>query len=77
MIKEDALIIKKERMNKLKYDLIIHGDFCLPNIILNNFLPSEMIDLENAGIGDHHIDIYWLLWSLEYNLKTDKYNEYF
>ena len=36
-----------------------------------------MIDLGNAGIGDHHIDIYWLLWSLEYNLKTDKYNEYF
>lgn len=77
MTKEDALIIKKERMNKLKYDSIIHGDFCLPNIILNNFLPSAMIDLGNAGIGDHHIDIYWLLWSLEYNLKTDKYNEYF
>ena len=36
-----------------------------------------MIDLGNAGIGDHHIDIYWLLWSLEYNIKTDKYNEYF
>ena len=77
MTKEDAIRIKKERLNKLRYDSVIHGDCCLPNIILNSYLPSALIDLGQAGIGDHHIDIYWLLWSLEYNLKTDKYNDYF
>ena len=30
-----------------------------------------------AGVGDKHIDLYWVLWSLNYNLKTDKYTDYF
>jgi len=30
-----------------------------------------------AGIGDKHIDIYWVLWSLNYNLKTDRYTDCF
>ncbi|MBE5874997.1 MAG: aminoglycoside 3'-phosphotransferase, partial [Lachnospiraceae bacterium] len=30
-----------------------------------------------AGVGDRHIDIYWVLWSLWYNLKTDKYTDTF
>jgi len=54
----------------------VHGDLCLPNIIVNN---NEVgfIDLDNAGIGDEWNDYAWLLWSLEYNLKTDKYNKLF
>ena len=30
-----------------------------------------------AGVGDKHIDLYWCLWSLNYNLKTDKYTDFF
>lgn len=37
----------------------------------------SFIDVGQAGIGDKHIDIFWVLWSLEYNLKTDQYNDYF
>ena len=57
-------------------DSFIHGDLCLPNIYVNN--KNEFIgfiDLENAGLGDKWYDYAWLLWSLEYNLKTNKYNE--
>lgn len=77
MTKEDAIRIKNTRLNTLRNDAVIHGDFCLPNIILNSYIPHSLIDLGFAGIGDHHIDIYWVLWSLEYNLKTDKYNDLF
>lgn len=61
----------------MKHDTFIHGDFCLPNIILDNWKFSTFIDVGLAGAGDRHIDIYWATWSLKYNLKTDKYTEYF
>ena len=55
----------------------LYGDFCLPNIILNDWKFSSIIDVGLAGVGDRHIDIYWALWSLNFNLKTDKYTDYF
>lgn len=57
-------------------DLFTHGDLCLPNIYFdenNNFI--GFIDLGSAGLGDIWCDYSWMLWSLEYNLKTDKYND--
>ena len=54
----------------------IHGDLCLPNIYVNSkndFI--GFIDVENAGLGDRWYDYAWLLWSFEYNLKTNKYND--
>lgn len=62
---------------KLKCDTLIHGDFCLPNVMFADGKFSAFIDLGLAGVGDKHIDIYWVLWSLNYNLKTDKYTDYF
>ncbi len=57
-------------------DTFIHGDFCLPNVILNNGKFASFIDVGAAGVGDRHIDIFWLLWSLNYNLGTDRYTDY-
>lgn len=54
----------------------VHGDLCLPNIYVdenNSF--AGFIDLGNSGLGDRWYDYAWMLWSLEYNLGTDKYNE--
>lgn len=64
-------------IENIRADTFIHGDFCLPNIILNDWKFSTFIDVGLAGIGDRHIDIYWALWSLNHNLKTDKYTDYF
>lgn len=53
----------------------VHGDLCLPNIFVNK--SNEFvgfIDLDNSGFGDKWYDYSWLLWSLQYNLKTNKYN---
>ena len=66
-----------ENADKLKQDTFIHGDFCLPNIIFDNWKFSTFIDVGLAGVGDRHIDLYWVLWSLNYNLKADKYTDYF
>ena len=57
----------------LKTDVLLHGDYCLPNILLDNWAFSGFIDLGCGGIGDRHIDLYWGAWSLWFNLKTDRY----
>lgn len=61
----------------LEADTLIHGDFCLPNIILKDWQFQAMIDWDSAGLGDKHIDLFWTVWSLAYNLQTDRYRDYF
>lgn len=63
--------------NLLTADTLIHGDYCLPNIILDDWRFSGLIDLGSSGRGDRHIDLYWGMWSLCYNLKTERYRERF
>lgn len=55
----------------------IHGDACLPNIMLDDFKFSGFIDFEGGGIGDRHYDLLWAIWSLQHNLKTNAYKERF
>lgn len=67
-----------ERNGKyLSSDTLLHGDYCLPNILLNNWNFSGFIDLDAGGIGDRHIDLFWGMWSLQFNLKTDRYRDRF
>lgn len=58
-------------------DVVIHGDYCLPNMIMDDFTFKAFIDLGNGGIGDRHYDIYWGLWTLGFNFKTSAYNDIF
>jgi kanamycin kinase len=77
----EGFMAGKKRFDELrglaKVDSVIHGDYCLPNIILQNFDLVGFVDLGNGGYGDSHHDLYWGLWTLNYNLKTEKYNTAF
>lgn len=67
----------EENGDSLKADTLLHGDYCLPNILLDNWRFSSFIDLDTAGIGDRHVDLFWGMWSLNFNLKTERYCERF
>ncbi len=59
---EETREAAREGIRYLVRDALIHGDYCLPNIILDNWKLSGFIDLGNGGIGDRHIDILWGIW---------------
>lgn len=66
-----------EGRSAMRADVLLHGDYCLPNVVLDGWRLSGFVDLGGGGVGDRHIDIFWGLWSLWYNTKTDKYTERF
>lgn len=74
---EQAWDVISREGHLLTGDALIHGDYCLPNVMLDGWNFSGFIDLGNGGVGDRHIDLFWGIWSLGFNLKTDRYTDRF
>ena len=75
--REEAMAVIGTNQGRLKADTLIHGDACLPNIICRDGRFNTFIDCGLAGLGDRHIDLFWAIWSLQFNLKTDDYTDRF
>ena len=63
--------------HRLETNTLLHGDYCLPNIMLDGWRFSGFIDVGNGGVGDRHVDLFWGAWSLFFNFKTDRYRDRF
>ena len=74
---EAAWTVVERHGHLLKTDTLLHGDYCMPNIILDDWRFSGFIDLDNGGVGDRHVDLFWGIWTLQFNLKTNKYRDRF
>lgn len=64
----------EERFQKSLFhaeDLVFtHGDYCLPNVIINANTFSGFVDLGRAGIADRHLDIALALRSIQRNFNS-------
>ena len=74
---EEAKRAAEEGMPLLRRDVLLHGDYCLPNIILQDWKFSGYVDLGSGGAGDRHIDVAWGIWTLNFNLGTTEYTDRF
>ncbi len=74
---EEAWQILQESKHLLQNDTLLHGDYCLPNVMLKDWQLSGLIDLGKGGVGDRHVDLFWGAWTLQYNLGTDAYRQRF
>jgi kanamycin kinase len=74
---DDAYAVFKSGKDSLLGEVLIHGDYCLPNLMLASWRFSGFIDLGNSGVGDRHIDLFWGAWTLKFNLGTDAYRNRF
>ena len=74
---EEAWAVLQERAPHFRRDVLLHGDYCLPNVMLEDWRFAGFIDVGAGGMGDRHVDLFWGMWSLNFNLKTDQWGDTF
>lgn len=47
--------------------VLIHGDYCLPNVLVSQGKLSGLIDVGDTGLGDPRQDLAAGVWTLQYN----------
>jgi kanamycin kinase len=47
--------------------VLVHGDFCLPNVLVTDGRLTGLVDVGRAGLGNPETDLAAGLWTLQYN----------
>ncbi len=47
--------------------VLIHGDYCLPNVLVHDGELSAVVDVGQAGLGNPEEDLAAGVWTLQYN----------
>lgn len=76
--KPEAILSQLVAERPQQEDLVVtHGDFCLPNLILDDWKLGGFIDVGSLGVGDRYQDLALCLRDLTDELDTDQYTTFF
>lgn len=56
--------------------VLVHGDFCLPNVLVEEGKFSGLVDLGGAGLASPEVDLAAGVWTLQYNYGTGHAREF-
>lgn len=48
-------------------NVLVHGDYCLPNVLVHEGKLSGLVDVGGAGLGNPEDDLAAGVWTLQYN----------
>jgi len=65
---EEALSILEQTRPAEESIVVCHGDYCLPNIIIDDWAATGFVDLGELGVADRWWDLAVATWSLTWNL---------
>lgn len=51
-------------------NVLVHGDYCLPNVLVDEGRFSGLVDVGGAGLGNPEDDLAAGVWTLQYNYGT-------
>jgi len=57
--------------------VFVHGDSCLPNMLIHEGEFGGFVDMGAAGIGSRYEDLAYCVWSTLYNFRDRKYVDEF
>ena len=79
-IKEESNMTKEQLIEFIKSNaptdkVLVHGDYSLPNVLINGKGEVGVIDLGDVSISSKYFDFYYLVKSLKRNKKEEKLDE--
>lgn len=79
-IKDESNMTKEQLIEFIKNNVpadkvLVHGDYSLPNILINEKGEVGVIDLGDVSISSKYFDFYYLIKSLKRNKKEEKLDE--
>lgn len=69
-------VINFLKINKPTDRVLVHGDYSLPNILINEDREVSLIDLGDVSISTKYFDLYYLKKSFVRNKKLEYFNEF-
>jgi len=57
-------------------NVLVHGDYCLPNVLVTGGKLSGLIDVGQTGLGDRRVDLAAGVWTLQYNFGPGHAREF-
>ena len=48
-------------------NVLVHGDYALPNVLVHEGMFSALVDVGRAGLGNPEVDLAAGIWTLQYN----------